>query len=111
MCSKNRVFGDKDVAPGGLEENMASASEKKRVYMHHLEVSMRNHGNRKVVKLLEQLTELSKAQVMPGIRPSNQDELTRRRLRCRAGTNVSLTGHHGNPRCTFIWFCAIKEEA
>jgi len=32
-------------------------------------VIMRNHDNREVVNLLEQLTELSKAKVMPGIRP------------------------------------------
>ena len=32
-------------------------------------VMMHNHGNTEFVNLLEQLTELSKAQVMPGIRP------------------------------------------
>jgi len=41
-----------------------------------------NHGDRKVLNLLEQLTE----QVKPGIRPPNQDELKERRLGCRAGT-------------------------
>ena len=48
-------------------------------------VMMRNHGNREVVHLLELLAELSKAQVMPGIRPQIH-ELKRRRLGCRAGS-------------------------
>jgi len=32
-------------------------------------VMMRNHGNKRVVNLLEQLAEISKAQLMPGIIP------------------------------------------
>ena len=44
---------------------------------------VRNRGNRKVVNLLEELTELSRAQVTPGIKSPDQDELKRRRLGCR----------------------------
>jgi len=39
-------------------------------------VLMHNHGNRKVANLLEQLTELYEAQVMPGIRPQMKMSLT-----------------------------------
>ena len=35
-------------------------------------VGIRNHGDRKVVNPLEQLTELSKARVMPGIDPKSR---------------------------------------
>ena len=54
-----------------------------------LSVMMHNHDNGKVIKMLEQLTELSK--VMSGIRPQNQDELKMRHL----GTKQEQNGEKG----------------